>query len=352
MRISQEAPANELSSVDTLVLNIEYRALRLDELMQLKPMHATEPMPSVSEPEIEQVPLAPIAAHAEEIAVDRSNACCVCKILHSKSYRPPWIDLDYIPRTVPHHFKVPTFQALRKMGGYPGKIARRPQMQESLTFSWPWLTIGKVFTGSVLDFKHPTRCGTGVLVGPNLMLTASHLAPWNFTDRGWIQFIPGFRDGIADPRFGSSFVERYRRVRTRRSPFGYDYVICKLVKPLGQNVGWMGTQWWGNEDKYYEGTWFLNGFPTTFMNGQRLAVEFPLDIDAIDNSDPGLELETNFFVTDGWSGGPLWGWIAGEPRVIGIVSGWEWDGLYPIRSVMTGGRCLVELTQHGFINWQ
>ena len=66
----------------------------------------------------------------------------------------------------------------------------------------------------------------------------------------------------------------------------------------------------------------------------------------------GLELETDFFVTGGWSGGPLWGWMSVGSHVVGITSGWEVDGWDPVRSVIAGGAHLVELTQFGWDNWQ
>ena len=44
------------------------------------------------------------------------------------------------------------------------------------------------------------------------------------------------------------------------------------------------------------------------------------------------------FTDHGWSGGPLWGFIDGGPRVIGVASGREKDGFDPTRSVFAGGQ--------------
>lgn len=325
----------------------EDRALTLDELASKEPVAAIGGPPSSLLRELERTRGALILTEAMEISA-QAVARAARRPIRTDAYRPQWVGVDYLPKIRPHHFRVPPIRRGRGIRGRPGDIGLKPLMNESLTFSWPWRTIGKVRTGVASDFTNATVTGTGVLVGPNLMLTASHVAAWG---GGWMHFTPGFRDGVGDPRFGSSFVERFRGIRAGGSPTGYDYVICKLQTPIGQNTGWMGTRSFGDEDQYYDGTWFLNGFPGDFMNGQRLAVEFPLDIEDIDNDDPGLELETDFFVTGGWSGGPLWGWIT-DPHVIGITSGWEVDGYDPIRSVMAGGRHLVELTQFGWSNWQ
>lgn len=324
------------------------RVLGLDELAAAKPVRATERTPAALVRELDRRST-PVTALVEQVSRASAAGQDAGGRLRSEAHRPRWVDLDYLPLVRPHRFKVPPFGRGARVSGRPGEVGFHTMMQESLTFSWPWRTIGKVLHGSASDFTRPTGWGTGVLVGPNLMLTASHIAEW---DGGWMHFFPGFRDGNGDPRFGDSFVERIRGIRPGGSPTGYDYVICKLVKPLGQNVGWMGTQWWGDEDQYYDGTWFLNGFPGDFANGDRLAVEYPLDIDDIDDDDPGLELETDFFVTGGWSGGPLWGWMPDGPHVIGVTSGWEVDGWDPVRSVIAGGAHLVELTQFGWDNWQ
>ena len=326
------------------------RALSLPELRHLKPERATEPVPEWAR-ELDTRRPTPITARAESIIARPSRSRPRAQ-LSSRVHRPAWLDLDYIPCTVPHRFKLPSHIAPKRMSGRPGELALHKLVTESLTYSWPWKTIGKVRMGSAADFNNAVDGGTGVLVGPNLMLTASHITPWEFGDQGWMHFTPGYRDGMGDPRFGSSYVEKYRGIREQPSPNGFDYVICKLATPLGNNVGWMGTKWWGDEDRYYNGSWFLNGFPLTFLDGQRLAVEAGLPVEDIDNDDPGLEIEVDLHASGGWSGGPLWGWIDGEPRVVGVVSGWEVDEYDPPRTVVAGGRLLVELTQHGWTHWQ
>jgi hypothetical protein len=116
----------------------------------------------------------------------------------------------------------------------------------------------------------------------------------------------------------------------------------------------MGTQCFGDEDAYTAARWISVGYPGWFFNANRPAVEFDIDIDDIDSDDPGLELE----ITDGhaggqgWSGGPLWGVIDNDFRVIGIRSGTEQDGLDPRRGVFSGGRHMVELVKHGLVHFK
>jgi hypothetical protein len=319
--------------------------LNLDELARLEPIRGIGTAPQRLIREIERAGQHRVKVEAIEIAARGTSRAAAAGT--GDAFRPRWVDLDYLPKVRPHRFFVPHLSNAPTRG-FPHQLGMQTLMQESLTYSWPWRTIGKVQTGPATDFTSITGTGTGVIVGPNLMLTASHVAPWN---GGWMRFIPAYRDGIGDPRFGSSYVNRFRGIRAQSSPNGYDYVICRLSTPIGNNTGWMGWQVWGSEEPYYDGTWFMNGYPGTFFGGERLAVEFPISIDDIDNDDPGRELEFGFYPVGGWSGGPFWGYIGGDPRVIGVVSGWEYDGFDPLRTVIAAGGKLAELIRYGWDNW-
>ena len=226
---------------------------------------------------------------------------------------------------------------------------------EAVSTFFPWRTFGKVFVGTDPNFRNANGTGSGVLVGPNLMMTASHMVPWeNSAGFWWMRFAPGFREG--EPN-GSSFVTKVRGIRIETSDpeaTGYDYVICRLARPMGSQLGWMGTQSFGSESSYKTRRWTSVGYPDWFFNGGRPAVEFDIDIDDIDSDDPGLELE----ITEGqaagkgWSGGPLWGVVDNDFKVIGIKAGSETDEFDPRREVFSGGGLLVDLVKHGLAHFQ
>jgi hypothetical protein len=218
--------------------------------------------------------------------------------------------------------------------------------EEAIRLSYPWRTIGKLWaTGG----PSGPESGSAVLVGPNLILTASHCAPWGAAS--WsMQFAPAFRAGEAPP-FGSSFVESFRGVRTEPEVSGLDYVICKLYVPLGNAIGWMGTQWWGNEDEYYNRRFTASGYPASF--GDRPAVAYDVRVEDIDDDGDGLEVEVSRHhgLTDGWSGGPLWYFPNQNPTVVGILSGFETDEFDPRRSVFAAGKHMVDLVNFGLSTW-
>jgi hypothetical protein len=270
-------------------------------------------------------------------------------------FRPPWVGIDYFPKVIPRRRKGFARYVASLSSILPPTPMTLMEAHEAVSSFYPWRTIGKVFVGNDPNFRNENGSGTGVLVGPNLMMTASHMVPWD--DSGgfwWMRFAPGFREG--EPN-GSSFVTRVRGIRNPESDFeasGYDYVICQLQQPMGEQLGWMGTQSFGDEDAYTDARWISVGYPGWFFNANRPAVEFDIDIDDIDSDDPGLELEITDGQAggDGWSGGPLWGVIDNDFRVIGIRSGTEKDGLDPRRGVFSGGRHMVDLVKHGLLHFK
>lgn len=297
----------------------------------------------------EQTESAPGPAMGEGPDTDTALGSADAAALATEGYRPPWVDVDPLPRLAP--FRAPSGSGLPSDHVYYEPLPRSvptTRASEAVSFSWPWRLIGKVFSSGG---PGGGEGGSGVLVGPNLILTASHVAPWGATG-GWsMQFFPGYRMGQT-PGLGSSFVEQFRGVRTEPEASGLDYVICKLYSPLGNAHGWMGTQSWGNEDEYYNRRFIASGYPDTF--GGRAAVEFDVRVVDIDNDGDGLEIELpiHLGLTDGWSGGPLWFMSNGAPICVGVQSGSEKDGFDPRRHVTAGGRHMVDLVRFGLANWR
>lgn len=248
--------------------------------------------------------------------------------LSTEGYCPPWAVEQLMPRLVPF-----------RSGS--GIFLEPLAIEEGQRLNYPWRTVGIIFNSQGMQ-------GSGVLVGPNLVLTAGHVAPWGQSP--WsMEFVPAFRMG--DRPYGSSFIEAYRGFNTGPEVSGKDFVICKLYQPLGNAIGWMGTKSFGNENEYYRRSYLASGYPGHF--GQRPAVELDLGIRDIDNDSPGLELETvnRSDLQGGWSGGPLWLPQEG-PAVVGVLSGSEKDELDPRRAVFASGTGMVDLVKFGLDNWR
>ncbi|MGK5111375.1 trypsin-like serine peptidase [Geodermatophilus sp. CPCC 205506] len=256
------------------------------------------------------------------------------------SHRPAWMEQQFLPRLAPFRLSA------RETGSRAARLFLEPRAAEAERLAYPWCCVGRIITSSSLG----TWVGSGVLVGPNLVLTAGHVAPWGGSN--WsMEFVPALREGDANPRpFGSSFISQYRGYNRPRDVFGYDYVICQLYRPLGQALGWMGAQSWGNEDEYEARDYTSSGYPATF--GGRPAVQFSVGIRDIDNDSPGKELETVEYTAGGWSGGPLWFFAGQSPTIVGVLSGAETDVLDPRRDVYAGYTAMIDLIKFGLDNWR
>ena len=277
------------------------------------------------------------------------------------SMRPPWTYLVHEPPVRPF---VPQFRP----GVTPAPpdfrmlvldLVPRPVVAASILppCGFPWATVGRVEAGFGEEFDRPRIYGTGALVGPNLLLTASHLMQWDHPPEGWwMRFVPGYVDGL-EP-YGHSYVELVHGYRGDGDPSGLDYVLGKLYEPLGERVGWMGSQSFGDEDRYTDPLWPSVGYPQVYLDGLQPVLDTNIGIEDIDNdSNHSKELEVDYSDAfgGGWSGGPLFGpigGVGGDYRVIGVKSGYEADGWDPVRAVFAGGRPMVEIVKYGWANWQ
>jgi hypothetical protein len=263
----------------------------------------------------------------EQIELDPADAPAPADST-TEPYCPPWA--TFAEPSVAESFTV------------AGDTFYEPEVHEEPNpLLYPMCTAGIVFNSN-------GRRGSGVLVGPNLLLTAGHVAPWGAAN--WsMEFIPAYRNG--NRPYGSSFVQAYWGYNPSGKVTGYDYVICKLYNPLGNALGWMGSQSFGSEADYYNKRYVSSGYPGSY--GERPAVELDMGIRDIDNDSPGLELEfaLRADLGPGWSGGPLWVHTA-NPYVVGVLSGQEKDGLDPTRLVYSAGSGLVNVVRYGLTNYR
>ncbi|KAI5308556.1 hypothetical protein KEM55_005421 [Ascosphaera atra] len=225
---------------------------------------------------------------------------------------------------------------------------------------YPWSTIGRLFF-SRFDGDRGGWC-TATLVGNNIILTASHCFPWGYGRDKWMRFVPSFGNGT-EP-YGSSYVSRCRGFKNSLNVTGTDYVVCELCQPLGDKVGWMGTHWWPRDSIYKTRTWKSSGYPVDSYKGNSLMLLSDLRVEEV-HSDKrhGKEIETRVFASPGWSGGPLWEYIDGEPRIIGICSGGEracsrspdgCEGLDLVddyHDVSAGGQLMTALVRQATEQW-
>jgi hypothetical protein len=219
-----------------------------------------------------------------------------------------------------------------------------------VTNEWPWTAVGKMFIsppGSTLPRTVFRPYATGVLVGPQHMLTASHAMPWGRSDVA-IRFAPGY-SGDVNSALGDAFVESWIGVKFEGSEAkGNDYVICKLDWRIGERAGWMGSEWHEDDRWYFDHLWTSIGYPE-IGGGEFPSFRLPVRVRQVIDEGQSQRIVTGPFATPGWSGGPLWGYPDRNldmPKVIGIASGGNAEA-----SVFASGKLMVDLVKAGHANW-
>ncbi|GJG85944.1 hypothetical protein tb265_11250 [Gemmatimonadetes bacterium T265] len=125
-------------------------------------------------------------------------------------FRPEWVEA----RPAPLSSLVPRERDLRRINGKRlrphGYVFGNDDRQPFYPSGYPWQCVGKLLVWTNPSSPSSQSTGTGTLVGPNLVLTAGHMAPWG-SDPWMMQFIPAYYNGSSILGAGVySYVESYR----------------------------------------------------------------------------------------------------------------------------------------------
>jgi len=195
--------------------------------------------------------------------------------------------------------------------------------------SFPWATCGRVETEA--------GWGSGVMIGPRHMMTASHVIVWKpGNTAGWVKFTP-LKFDSSEP-FGHAYatlIYSWNKADgsdgLNRTEGAFDYVVCVLDSYLGNVTGWMGSR--GYDTGWDGGNyWGHIGYPQDLVGGARPSfIGYQAFIDEDSASASGrssYRIQHRIDVIPGQSGGPYFGWWDSEPwpRVVGIQSGQNLGG--------------------------
>ncbi|GHD39036.1 hypothetical protein GCM10017083_00450 [Thalassobaculum fulvum] len=172
-----------------------------------------------------------------------------------------------------------------------------------------------------------TYTGSGAMVGPNDVLTASHVIYDGTLGAATSITVYAGRDGSSAPyggvagrRFNYFQVDNDGDGLLSKSESQSDVAIIGLGSRLGDSTGWFGLNA-SRSSGYYN----LTGYPGVYADssGPRMTNDYGY---ATANSFYSVFDYSSIESNPGNSGGPLWGYVAGLPYVYGVASTSGWAG--------------------------
>ncbi|RWM22538.1 MAG: trypsin-like peptidase domain-containing protein [Mesorhizobium sp.] len=268
-------------------------------------------------------------------------------------YKPDWFPNVFHPRHSTAAIR-PVIKSLKGNTIIP-EVPFPPENRSNFFPSgYPWHCVGRLFIWNNASSPNPSSSGTAVLVGPRLILTASHMLPWGAASWKTL-FVPGYFDG--NPVVGAgaaSWCSDYRGYQFEPDDQAFDMAILRLYDPLGGNIGWMGAKTYSS-DWQDQPFWKLVGYPgdAALSGGQRPTIEQGIRVLDDDSDGDFLEIEHRADTSDGNSGGPLFAFWKDGPYVIATHGGYEYHSFpdYENHNVAAGGKGMVNLINWGRANW-
>lgn len=271
----------------------------------------------------------------KSVALSRKEITGIEAVTHTHGFLPDHLPLAQFPKTLDKKLAVRQRSFINR-SAFKGRDLSEPTNifgnDDRYIFSdtsFPWCTCGKV--------ENEAGSGSGVMIGPRHMMTASHMVVWKPGNTcGWIKFTPLKFDN-SEP-FGQAWVTKVYSWNKADGSDGlnltegaFDYVVCVLDSPMGNLTGWMGSR--GYNSGWDGGNyWGHIGYPADLGGAARpIFIGYQSFIDqssASVNGHDSYRIRHEIDVFPGQSGGPYFGWWSGEswPRVVGIQSGQNLGG--------------------------
>ena len=300
--------------------------MTIDELKKLSPVKATSVENLLNtgtnfdqEPQTEVIDGRRYPKGMVAVGLKAGDKFALANVTETDHFYPTFSDLDYFPKPEPKKLQKPRF--IGQNAALPGDILKTifgtDDRKVYYSTAYPWRCVGRVETA--LGF------GSGVMIGPRHLLTCSHIIDWQPNNQtGWLKFTPMYYNGSA-PYGVANGIRTYYMFKVSGPTIDgteakFDYTVVVLDKPLGNSTGWMGSKsytdnWDGQQ------VWTHAGYPADLTGTQRPTYQTSIALDGDSGtSDDAEYMAHKADVYPGQSGGPFWGYWAGQPYAVATQS--------------------------------
>lgn len=250
-------------------------------------------------------------------------------------YRPLWTGAVIKPKPLPRVMKPAVYH--RGVALDPLVVWGADDRRAYNDTRYPWGCVCRILTAS--------GQGSGVIVGPRHILTASHVIDWN--------------SGVATievHRAGGTVQATARAIRTWTftrvvhndvTTLDEDYAVIVTDQRLGDRFGWMGTRTynsaWDDEDYWWSIGYPAGSLSPVWQNQQNL------DEDEWDYGS-ARAMTTSADLTPGQSGSPIFGFWDDGPYVVAVVSSQGAVFASGMENWCSGGNLLTRLVHQARSN--
>jgi V8-like Glu-specific endopeptidase len=194
---------------------------------------------------------------------------------------------------------------------------------------YPWRCVGRIVSSG--------KIGSGVLIGPRHVLTASHVMNWSNLSA---TFTANLFDNTNQGSTFATAVWHYDKISdVNTGNVEEDYVVLVLATALGNQLGWLGSRVY-DDDWDDEPFWSSIGYASDMGGMDRPVFQDKVILEEEDGGDMKAMTTTTGDFVPMQSGSAVFGWWSPGPYAIGVVSaeglGKNWVG---------GGESMVDLVK-------